>query len=148
MLNKKKKHAWLFPLAKGSKKKKREKHRFVKVNIVCLLVFVHLCVARQCAARKGTRMHKTLTSLLRRLAKCRTSKEKKGRPQRRRPPQRGVTVQYPGLKREVKSRPASLSCDVGLLMASASRSRVESCSGGLELVLCPHYPIEPARVRA
>ena len=101
----------------------------MKVNIVCLLVFVHLCVARQCAARKGTRMHKTLTSLLRRLAKCRTSKEKKGRPQRRRPPQRGVTVQYPGLKREVKSRPASLSCDVGLLMASASRSRAESCSG-------------------
>ena len=47
----------------------------------------------------------------------------------------------PGSLGEAKSRSASLSCDVGLLMASANRSRIESCSGGLELVLCPHYPI-------
>ena len=47
-----------------------------------------------------------------------------------------------------QDQPTSLSCDVGLLMASANRSKVESCSGGLELVLCPHYPIEPTRVRA
>ena len=46
----------------------------------------------------------------------------------------------PRLKGEAKSQPASLSCDVGLLVASANRSRVESCSGGLELVQCPHYP--------
>ena len=47
-----------------------------------------------------------------------------------------------------QGQPTLLSCDVGLLMASANRSRVESCSGGLELVQCPHYPVEPARVRA
>ena len=46
----------------------------------------------------------------------------------------------PRLKGEAKSQPASLSCDVGLLVASANRSRVESCSEGLELVQCPHYP--------
>ena len=32
-------------------------------------------------------------------------------------------------------------------MASANRSRVESCSGGLELVQCPHYPIYRAYTR-
>ena len=32
-------------------------------------------------------------------------------------------------------------------MASANRSRVESCSGGLELVQCPHYPRYKAYTR-
>ena len=53
----------------------------------------------------------------------------------------------PGLKRDAKSQPTSLLCNVGLLVASANRSRVESYSGGLELVPCPHCRIYRAYTR-
>ena len=57
-------------------------------------------------------------------------------PQRRPPPQRGVTVRYPGLEGGTKSQPTLLTCDLELLMTSANGSRVESCSGGAEFVRC------------
>ena len=53
----------------------------------------------------------------------------------------------PGLKRDAKSQPTSLLCNVGLLVASANRSRVESYSGGPELVPCPHCRIYRAYTR-